>query len=102
MLKIDVFACFRFALSLGNDLTVRAKTSEVNVGDFSAGSYATILGAEVNIVIFCFSSLTTLCADTYSNLYCLVTTCTIADDTKGEAGSPSFLQNNSVLSVFRK
>ncbi|KAK7321498.1 hypothetical protein VNO77_32210 [Canavalia gladiata] len=37
----------RFALSLGNDLTVRAKTSEVNVGDFSAGSYATILGAEI-------------------------------------------------------
>lgn len=38
----------RFALSLGNDLTVRAKTSEVNVGDFSAGSYATILGAEIS------------------------------------------------------
>ncbi|QCE01184.1 nucleolar complex protein 4 homolog [Vigna unguiculata] len=37
----------RFSLSLGNDLTVRAKTSEVNVGDFSAGSYATILGAEM-------------------------------------------------------
>ncbi|KAL9316367.1 hypothetical protein ACSQ67_017368 [Phaseolus vulgaris] len=37
----------KFALSLGNDLTVRAKTSEVNVGDFSAGSYATILGAEI-------------------------------------------------------
>ncbi|TKY56718.1 Nucleolar complex protein 4-like [Spatholobus suberectus] len=38
----------RFALSLGNDLTVRAKTTEVNVGDFSAGSYATILGAEIS------------------------------------------------------
>ncbi|KAE9615064.1 putative nucleolar complex protein [Lupinus albus] len=38
----------RFALSLGNDLTVRAKTSEVNVGDFSSGSYATILGAEIS------------------------------------------------------
>ncbi|KAK7385722.1 hypothetical protein VNO78_31538 [Psophocarpus tetragonolobus] len=38
----------RFALSLGNDLTVRAKTTEVNVGDFSAGSYATILGAEMS------------------------------------------------------
>ncbi|XP_061349358.1 protein NUCLEOLAR COMPLEX ASSOCIATED 4 [Gastrolobium bilobum] len=38
----------RFALSLENDLTVRAKTSEVNVGDFSAGSYATILGAEIS------------------------------------------------------
>ncbi|AES99289.1 putative nucleolar complex protein [Medicago truncatula] len=37
----------RFALSLGTDLTVRAKTSEVNIGDFSAGSYATILGAEI-------------------------------------------------------
>ncbi|KAK7276249.1 hypothetical protein RIF29_17387 [Crotalaria pallida] len=38
----------RFALSLGNDLTVRAKTTEVNVGDFSSGSYATILGAEIS------------------------------------------------------
>ncbi|KAH1263167.1 Nucleolar complex protein 4 B [Glycine max] len=38
----------KFALSLGNDLTVRAKTTEVNVGDFSAGSYATILGAEIS------------------------------------------------------
>lgn len=37
----------RFALSLGTDLTVRAKTSEVNIGDFSAASYATILGAEI-------------------------------------------------------
>ncbi|OIW16137.1 hypothetical protein TanjilG_18852 [Lupinus angustifolius] len=36
------------ALSLGNDLTVRAKTSEVDVGDFSSGSYATILGAEIS------------------------------------------------------
>ncbi|RDX98207.1 Nucleolar complex protein 4-like B [Mucuna pruriens] len=41
-------AMSKFALSLGNDLTVRAKTSEVNVGDFSAGSYATILGAEIS------------------------------------------------------
>ncbi|KAL4364653.1 hypothetical protein HN51_024462 [Arachis hypogaea] len=38
----------RFALSLENDLTVRAKTSEVNVGDFSSGSYATIIGAEMS------------------------------------------------------
>ncbi|XP_057441978.1 protein NUCLEOLAR COMPLEX ASSOCIATED 4 [Lotus japonicus] len=38
----------RFVLSLENDLTVRAKTSEVNVGDFSAGSYATIIGAEIS------------------------------------------------------
>ncbi|MED6209343.1 hypothetical protein PIB30_053703 [Stylosanthes scabra] len=38
----------RFGLSLENDLTVRAKTSEVNVGDFSSGSYATIIGAEMS------------------------------------------------------
>ncbi|RYR46422.1 hypothetical protein Ahy_A07g032158 isoform C [Arachis hypogaea] len=38
----------KFALSLENDLTVRAKTSEVNVGDFSSGSYATIIGAEMS------------------------------------------------------
>ncbi|CAK8538116.1 unnamed protein product [Lathyrus sativus] len=37
----------QFALSLGTDLTVRAKTTDVNIGDFSAGSYATILGAEI-------------------------------------------------------
>ncbi|KAI4328608.1 hypothetical protein L6164_020946 [Bauhinia variegata] len=37
----------RFALSLGNDLTVRAKTSEFNVKDFSHGSYATIFGEEM-------------------------------------------------------
>ncbi|KAK2376926.1 protein NUCLEOLAR COMPLEX ASSOCIATED [Trifolium repens] len=37
----------RNALSLGTDLTNRAKTTDANVGDFSAGSYATILGAEI-------------------------------------------------------
>jgi len=56
-----MFACaLRFALSLGNDLTVRAKTSEVNVGDFSAGSYATILGAEVILLLY-FSLLRMTC-----------------------------------------
>ncbi|XP_004487353.1 protein NUCLEOLAR COMPLEX ASSOCIATED 4-like isoform X1 [Cicer arietinum] len=39
----------RFALTLlETDLTVRAKTCEVNVEDFSAGSYATIFGAEIS------------------------------------------------------
>ncbi|KAH0686821.1 hypothetical protein KY290_020196 [Solanum tuberosum] len=37
----------RFVLSLENDLTVRAKTTEVSVKDFSSGSYATIFGDEI-------------------------------------------------------
>ncbi|KAL5789034.1 hypothetical protein ACOSP7_005983 [Xanthoceras sorbifolium] len=37
----------RFVLSLENDLTVRAKTTEINVKDFSSGSYATIFGDEI-------------------------------------------------------
>lgn len=37
----------RFVLSLENDLTVRATTTEVAVKDFSSGSYATIFGEEV-------------------------------------------------------
>lgn len=37
----------RFGLSLENDLTVRAKTTEVNIQDFSSGSYATIFGDEI-------------------------------------------------------
>ncbi|KAM3341406.1 hypothetical protein P3S68_029041 [Capsicum galapagoense] len=37
----------RFILSLENDLTVRAKTTEVAVKDFSSGSYATIFGDEI-------------------------------------------------------
>ncbi|KAI9194209.1 hypothetical protein LWI28_003973 [Acer negundo] len=37
----------RFVLSLENDLTVRAKTTEINVKDFSSGSYATIFGEEI-------------------------------------------------------
>lgn len=40
-------AVSRFVASLENDLTVRAKTSEVNVTDFSSGSYATIFGEEM-------------------------------------------------------
>ncbi|OVA00640.1 CCAAT-binding factor [Macleaya cordata] len=35
-------AVSRFVMSLENDLTVRAKTTEINVKDFSSGSYATI------------------------------------------------------------
>lgn len=37
----------RFVLSLETDLTVRAKTTEVAVDDFSGGSYATIFREEV-------------------------------------------------------
>ncbi|PRQ25192.1 putative nucleolar complex protein [Rosa chinensis] len=37
----------RFVVSLENDLTVRAKTTEISVGDFSSGSYATIFGEEM-------------------------------------------------------
>ncbi|XP_027089337.1 protein NUCLEOLAR COMPLEX ASSOCIATED 4 isoform X1 [Coffea arabica] len=37
----------RFVLSLESDLTIRAKTSEVAVQDFSSGSYATIFGEEI-------------------------------------------------------
>ncbi|CAL5354820.1 unnamed protein product [Camellia sinensis] len=37
----------RFVLSLENDLTVRSKTTEVAVKDFSSGSYATIFRAEI-------------------------------------------------------
>ncbi|KAM0049176.1 putative nucleolar complex protein [Helianthus debilis subsp. tardiflorus] len=37
----------RFVLSLENDLTVRSKTTEVAVKDFSSGSYATIFRDEM-------------------------------------------------------
>ncbi|KAL3730991.1 hypothetical protein ACJRO7_027937 [Eucalyptus globulus] len=37
----------RFVLSLENDLTVRAKTTEVAIKDFSSGSYGTIFGEEM-------------------------------------------------------
>ncbi|KAM1987308.1 hypothetical protein ACFX15_034592 [Malus domestica] len=40
-------AVSRFVLSLENDLTVRAKTTEISIGDFSSGSYATIFGEQV-------------------------------------------------------
>ncbi|XP_022744037.1 nucleolar complex protein 4 homolog B-like [Durio zibethinus] len=37
----------RFVLSLQNDLTVRSKTTEMDIKDFSSGSYATIFGDEI-------------------------------------------------------
>ncbi|PKU80784.1 hypothetical protein MA16_Dca014622 [Dendrobium catenatum] len=40
-------AVSRFVASLENDLTVRAKTSEMAISDFSSGSYATIFREEV-------------------------------------------------------
>ncbi|KAH7664531.1 U3 small nucleolar RNA-associated protein 19 [Dioscorea alata] len=40
-------AVSRFVASLENDLTVRAKTTEVTVGDFSSGSYSTIFQQEI-------------------------------------------------------
>ncbi|XP_028102400.1 nucleolar complex protein 4 homolog isoform X3 [Camellia sinensis] len=42
----------RFVLSLENDLTVRSKTTEVAVKDFSSGSYATIFRAEVPLAFY--------------------------------------------------
>ncbi|KAI3942753.1 hypothetical protein MKW92_026673 [Papaver armeniacum] len=38
----------RFVLDLENDLTVRSKTQEMGVSDFSSGSYATIFRAETS------------------------------------------------------
>lgn len=49
---------------LETDLTVRAKTCEVNVEDFSAGSYATIFGAEVSYHLVLFTG-------TYAYIHCL-------------------------------
>ncbi|KAG6519481.1 protein NUCLEOLAR COMPLEX ASSOCIATED 4-like [Zingiber officinale] len=40
-------AVSRFVASLENDLTVRAKTSEVTVADFASGSYATVFRDEI-------------------------------------------------------
>ncbi|XP_068639743.1 protein NUCLEOLAR COMPLEX ASSOCIATED 4 [Aristolochia californica] len=40
-------AVSRFVASLETDLTVRQKTSEMNVKDFSSGSYATIFKSEI-------------------------------------------------------
>ncbi|XP_062081525.1 protein NUCLEOLAR COMPLEX ASSOCIATED 4 [Humulus lupulus] len=40
-------AVSRFVLSLENDLTVRAKTTELSIGDFSSGSYTTIFADEI-------------------------------------------------------
>ncbi|XVE66494.1 hypothetical protein DITRI_Ditri08aG0083900 [Diplodiscus trichospermus] len=37
----------RFVLSLENDLTVRSKTTEMDIKEFSSGSYATIFGDEI-------------------------------------------------------
>ncbi|KAI9102131.1 hypothetical protein K1719_023641 [Acacia pycnantha] len=37
----------RFALSLGTDLTVRARTSEMKVEEYSSGSYATVFDEEI-------------------------------------------------------
>ncbi|KAK8568372.1 hypothetical protein V6N13_106296 [Hibiscus sabdariffa] len=37
----------RFVLSLENDLTVRSKTTEMDIKDFGSGSYATIFGDEI-------------------------------------------------------
>lgn len=40
-------AVSRFVASLENDLTVRAKTTEITVKDFSSGSYATVFRDEI-------------------------------------------------------
>lgn len=53
----------RFVLSLENDLTVRAKTTEIAIKDFSSGSYATIfkdeIGRRVKQVPLAFAKATT-------------------------------------------
>ncbi|KAG6522417.1 hypothetical protein ZIOFF_019557 [Zingiber officinale] len=47
-------AVSRFVASLENDLTVRAKTSEVTVADFASGSYATVFrDEELTMIIVC-------------------------------------------------
>ncbi|KAJ4811752.1 Nucleolar complex protein 4 [Rhynchospora pubera] len=40
-------AVSRFVASLENDLTVKAKTTEMKVSDFSSGSYATVFNDEI-------------------------------------------------------
>jgi hypothetical protein len=42
----------RFVESLENDLTIRAKTTEVAIKDFTATSYATIFEEEVQFSIY--------------------------------------------------
>ncbi|KAF9602968.1 hypothetical protein IFM89_032971 [Coptis chinensis] len=44
-------AVSRFVASLENDLTVRAKTTEITVKDFSSASYATIFRAEPSSLV---------------------------------------------------
>ena len=57
ILKTSPYVCScRLVLSLENDLTVRSKTTEIDVKDFVAGSYVTILGQEVSLALF-FSGL---------------------------------------------
>jgi hypothetical protein len=45
------FSCgtLRFVVSLEEDLTVRAKTTEMKITDFSSGSYATVFRDEVHL-----------------------------------------------------
>jgi hypothetical protein len=43
---------FRFVSSLETDLTVRAKTTEVAITDFSSASYTTIFTEEVSLFSF--------------------------------------------------
>lgn len=45
------FSCgtLRFVASLEEDLTVRAKTTEMKITDFSSGSYATVFRDEVHL-----------------------------------------------------
>lgn len=45
----------RFMLSLETDLTIRAKTTEMSVKDFSSGSYGTIFKNEVSVFLFLLS-----------------------------------------------
>ena len=61
--KINLWGNFcRFVASLETDLTVRAKTTEVSIADFSSGSYTTIFTEEVRH--FSFGVLHLVCVDT--------------------------------------
>jgi hypothetical protein len=60
--------CCRFVSSLEKDLTMRQKTTEVSVSDFSSGSYSTLLQEEVKVsqiclfgVMLCPAALSLVC-----------------------------------------
>jgi hypothetical protein len=61
----------RFVESLENDLTVRAKTTEMKITDFSSGSYATVFRDEV----FHFHYIQTWIVPTFHSHFCMPGLC---------------------------